>query len=91
MCVTKEEFVQRHAAVEEDGNINPLVKNQIISFKFLEKVKLACTGKGLEGKFYRIVAQVLPLGMKLYGKYNEIGIIPVTGAFEFVEPTLYDL
>jgi hypothetical protein len=89
-CLTKADFIQRHAA-ERDGKINPLVKNHLISFNLVEKLRLACIGKGVKGKGYRLVVQLLPLGMKLYGKYNELEIIPIPGLFEFVEPSLYGL
>ena len=71
--------------------MNPLVKNHIVSIKFVEKIKLACIGEGVGGKFYRLVSWLLPLGITVYGKFNEIEIVAVPGIFQFAEPMLYGL
>ena len=89
VCVNTEQFVQRHSAVEEGWEINPLTNNYLRSIKLLRKLRSACGGKGFEGKFYRLIVNLLPLGMKLYGKYNEIEIITIPGVFEFGGPSLY--
>ena len=83
--------MQRHSAVEESRNMNRPLKNHLSSIKMLRKLRSACSGKGLDGRFYLFVVKLLPLGMKLYGKYNEMEIIAVPGVFEFVEPSLYGL
>ena len=86
LCPTLSQFIQRHAHTEVDGKINPLVKNHIRSYKLLKKLRLACSGAGITGKLYRVITQLLPFGMKVYGKYNELGLIAIPGAFEFDEP-----
>lgn len=91
MCITKENILRRHALLEPDGEMNPLIKNHFESVKLVEKLRLACGSQGLRGKIYRLVVELLPLGIKLYGKYNEIEIIAVPGVFEFVEPSLYGI
>ena len=89
--MTKDHFERNHSALEKDGKINPIVKSQLLGILLCEKVKLACSGNGLGGKFYRVIAKLLPLGVKLYGAYNEIELIAVPGIFQFAEPVLYGL
>jgi hypothetical protein len=91
LCITTDQFVQRHSAVEQGKKINPLVENHLKSIKLLRRLRLACSGKGLQGRLYLLVVKLLPLGVKLYGKYNEIEVIAVPGVYEFVEPSLYGL
>jgi len=91
LCITTDQFVQRHSAVEQGKKINPLVENHLNSIKLLRRLRLACSGKGLQGRLYLLVVKLLPMGVKLYGKYNEIEVIAVPGAYEFVEPSLYGL
>ena len=52
----------------------------------LEKLRLACRGVRIRGKLCRLITQLFPFGMKVYGKFNEIGLIAVPGVFEFDEP-----
>jgi len=77
--------------MEVDGQINPLVENQIKSFKQLQQLQMACGRKGIKGKLYYLIAQLLPFGIKVYGKYNQLEILPVPGVYEYVEPSLYGL
>jgi hypothetical protein len=89
--VTREQFERNHSAPEKDGKINPIVRNQLLGILLCDRVKLACSGKGLSGRFYQLIAKLLPLGVKLYGTYNEIELIAVPGIFQFAEPILYGL
>lgn len=58
-----------------------------MSIDFLEKLRLACNGDGIKGKMYRLVAQLCPLAIKLYGKYNEFEFIAIPALFELQMPS----
>lgn len=85
-CVTIDELLRHHALVEEDGKMNPLLKNEVESLMLLERLRVACAGAGFKGKW---ITRLLPFGIKVYGKYNEIEFIAVPGAYEFIEPSFY--
>jgi hypothetical protein len=91
LCLTRKEFIQRHTAMEDDGKVNPLMQNQLWSIIVMEKLSTACIGEGFVGRLYRLVAQLIPLGIKIYGKYNELGIIALPPLFQKAGPNLYGI
>jgi hypothetical protein len=86
ICTSIEQFSSRH--VLENGEINPLVKNHIVSMKGLQKLKEACSGTGVKGRFWLCVGRLIPFGMKVYGKCNRVEFLAIPPIFQFVEPTL---
>jgi hypothetical protein len=88
-CITIDELLRNHALAEEDGKMNPLLKNEVESMRLLERLRVACAGAGIKGRVYRWITRLIPFGIKVYGKYNEIEFIAVPGAYEFIEPSLY--
>jgi hypothetical protein len=77
--------------MEENGKINPLIHNQLWSMMVTENLNKACIGKGLVGGLYRFAAQLLPLVIKIYGKYNQLGIIALPPLFQKDGPNLYGI
>jgi hypothetical protein len=69
--------------------MNPLVENQLVSIAWLEGLRLACNGTGIKGKCYRLVARLCPVAIKMYGKYNEFGVIAVPALFELQKPSAF--
>jgi len=58
-----------------------------MSLNFLEKLRLACNGNGIKGILYSLVVGLCPLGIKLYGKYNELELIAIPALFEIQTPS----
>ena len=86
-CSTRHEFLVYHS---DGATLTLPAKNHIESMKLVERVLLACKGVGFKGRMYHLISRVLPLGIRVYGKYNEIGLIAVPPIFEYVEPCLFD-
>jgi hypothetical protein len=91
LCLTQEEFTRRHAVTKGHGKINPVIEHDLWSVMIIEHLSRACIGKGLVGRVYRLGAQMLPLVIKIYGKYNELGIIPLPPLFQKDGPDLYGI
>ena len=83
--------MSRHSTVETHREINPLAQNHLKTIEMVDKLRLASSGTGITGRMYGLIVRLLPLGIKLYGKYNRTEIISIPGVFEFGEPSLYGL
>jgi len=77
--------------MEENGKINPNIEAHLWCITVIENVNKACIGKGLVGGLFRLGARMLPLVIKIYGKYNEIGLIPLPPLFQKDGPNLYGI